>query len=478
MKYITVLFFLFTLSIAWTQAISKVEGYAPEYVGKTIAIFAYEDYLSMVKSKLASSEVKEDSTFKLTFYNDQTRKLRVEIGENHFFIYAQPKGSYNLFVKDGSPYMRGEGSNVEAEFFFLDLDSNDVNFKILMYDDKQLTFLKQNYNRETKTTTEFSEALDAYKLKTGKVIKQDTNSYFKNYVRYSLASLDNMFFNGSRNRYEKYDFYIKPQTVLYQNDRYMDYVLNYYDQYSYQLSKELNESFYNGVLQSSPSLVINSLGRDYALKNVRLRELIIIKMLSDVFYSQDYPQTNILSMLDSISEYALFEEHKSIASNVYYRLTDLTPGSVMPNFLFTINGEKKAKKDFEGNHLYIQFIEASSISSASEISILKPLFEKYGKYTEFITVLVTKEGDPLLENNQEYIKKHNVSWDLTVVSEDDPVLKRLNVVSFPHYIFMDAVGYVVQAPALSPRPNNEYETIERLLFEVQRRRRAMDEMGE
>jgi hypothetical protein len=478
MKYIAVLFFFFTFNLVWSQAISKVEGYAPEYVGKSIEIFAYEDYLSMVKSKLASSEVKQDSTFKLTFYNDQTRKLRVEIGENHFFIYAQPKGAYNLFIKGSSPYIRGEGSNIEAEFFFLDLDSTDINFKILMYEDKQLTFLKENYNRETKTTTEFSEALDAYKLKIGEELKEDTNGYFKNYVRYSLASLDNMFFNGSRNRYEKYDFYIKPQTVFYQNDRYMEYILNYYDQYSYQLSKELNESFYNGVLQSSPSRVINALGKDYALKNVRLRELVMIKMLSDVFYSQDYPQTNILSMLDSLSEHALFDKHKSIASNVYYRLTDLTPGSVMPNFLFTLNGEKKSKKDFEGNHLYIQFLEAGSISSAADIPILKPLFEKYGKYTEFITVLVTKEDDPLLENSEPYIQKHNISWDVTVLSEDDPILKRLNVVSFPHYIFMDATGYVVQAPALSPRPNNEYETIERLLFEVHRRRKAMDEMGE
>jgi hypothetical protein len=150
----------------------------------------------------------------------------------------------------------------------------------------------------------------------------------------------------------------------------------------------------------------------------------------------------------------------------------------MPNFLFTFNGEKKAKKDFEGNHLYIQFLEAGSMSSAADIPILKPLFEKYGKYTEFITVLVTKEDDPLLENSESYIQKHNISWDLTVINEDDPLLNRLNVVSFPHYIFIDAAGYVVQAPALSPRPNNEYETIERLLFEVRRRRRAMDEIRE
>jgi hypothetical protein len=33
---------------------------------------------------------------------------------------------------------------------------------------------------------------------------------------------------------------------------------------------------------------------------------------------------------------------------------------------------------------------------------------------------------------------------------------------------VDAQGYIVSAPALSPRPNNEYDTIERNFFEIKK----------
>jgi hypothetical protein len=461
----------------WSQSITTIEGFAPTYVGEEVEIFAFDDYVSRVKDKLAGDKVKGDSTFKLTFYNEITRKLRVEIGENHFLIYVQPKGDYKVYVKGYSPYLSKEAEKVEVEFFFIDLDSTDINYKILMFEDRQLSFLKNNYTRSAMDSPEFMGALDTFKVQSTEIYKNDTSKFFKNYVRYSFASLDNLAYKGNRNKYEKYDFYIRPQTVLYQNDRYMDYILKYYDKYSYQLSNDLNELFYDGVIQASPTAVMNTLAKDYALDNVRLRELIMIKMLGDVFYSGDYPQTNILTILDSISENALFEANKGIASNLKYRLLDLVPGAEMPNFVLFIDGSKKSKNDFVGKHVYMQFVRKGAQKSERDFPLLKPLYEKYSKYTDFITILVVEEGDSLLENTDSYIKEHNISWDLTVIEENDPLLDRLGIAAFPQYIFMDAAGYVVQAPALTPRPDNEYQTIENMLHQVKKRRKAMEEMG-
>lgn len=476
MKYpFLVIFSLFFVAIGWSQSISTIEGFAPTYVGEKVEVYAFEDYLSRVKNKLAESEVKKDSTFKLTFYNQQTRKLRVEIGANHFYLYVQPEGDYKVYVKGFSPYLSKKAVKVEAEFFFIDLDSTDINYKVLMFEDRQLSFLKENYKRSEMDSPEFMAALDTFKIESTRRYKEDTSKYFQNYVRYSFASLDNLAYKGNRNRYEKYDFYIKPQTVLYQNDRYMDYILKYYDEYSYQLSNDLNQSFYEGVIQASPTMVMNALGKDYALDNVRLREVIMLKMLGDVFYSDDYPQTNILTMLDSISNHALFEENKLIATNLKYRLLDLVPGAEMPDFVFNINGEKKGKKDFQGKHVYLQFVRKGAEKSERDFPLMKPLFEKYSKYTDFVTILVVEEGDSLLINSDDYIKKHNISWNVTVVDENDPLLDRMGIAVFPQYIFMDAAGYVVQAPALTPRPDNEYETIEKMLYNVYKRRKAMEE---
>lgn len=476
LKFTFTSIFLILTSTVFAKSLTTIEGFAPSYVGKKVAIYEIQDYVSMLTTKIATSQVKVDSTFELNFFNDRTRKFRIEIGDNHFHVYAQPDGDYKIYVKENSPYLDENAKGIEVEFFFIDLDSDDINYKILMYEEASLNFLKRNYNHEAKNSSQFVEQLDTFKLEVHKVYKDDTSTFFKKYVRFAIAAFDNLAFAGSRNKFEKYDFYIKPETVWYQNDRYMEYILKYYDNYAFELSNKLNESFYQGVIKSSPTLVINALGADYALDNIRLRELVMIKMLGDVFYSDDYPQTNIITMLDSISNHGLFEENQLIARNIKYRLIDLVPGAKMPDFRIKVNGETKSKDDFKGKHLYIQFAKVGSKRSENDLELMRPLYDKYMRYTDMLTVVVT-ENEEILKDPSNYIKKHNLSWGTTFIDPDDEILEKLNVASYPHYILMDAAGYVVAAPALSPRPDNEYETIENSLFDIKKRRERMEKEG-
>lgn len=473
LKFTFISIFLIFTSTLFSRSLTSIEGFAPSYVGKKVAIYEIQDYVSMLTTKIATSEVKADSTFELNFFNNRTRKFRIEIGENHFHIYAQPDSEYKIYVKENSPYLDENAKGIEVEFFFIDLDSNDINYKILMFEEASLNFLKRNYNHEAKKSSQFVEQLDTFKLEIHEVYIEDTSTFFKKYVRFAIASFDNLAFAGARNKYEKYDFYIKPETVWYENDRYMEYILKYYDNYAYELSNKLNEAFYQGIINSSPTVVINALGADYALDNIRLRELVMIKMLGDVFYTDEYPQTNILTMLDSIGNNGLFEENRLIAKNIKYRLIDLVPGAKMPDFRVEVKGEPKTKDDFRGKHLYIQFVKEGSKQSEKDLELMHPLYEKYMRYTEMLTIVVT-EDEEILADPSGYIKKHNISWKTSIVKPDDEILKKMNVASYPHYILTDAAGYVVAAPALSPRPDNEYETIENSLFGIKKRRERME----
>lgn len=472
LKVILSLIVLMT-SVATAQNVATIKGHAPGYLGEQVELFAYEDYLSRLKVQLASSKVGSDSTFSLSFYNEEVRKLRVEIGSNHFYLYAAPGGNYELYVRDRSPYLE-QTQKVEAEFFFIDLDSTDINYKVLMFEEEQLNFLKKRYSRSKLRSPDFMAHLDTFKTAIAEKYEDDTSKFFKNYVRYSFAALDNLPYRGHRNRYEKYDFYIKPQTVLYQNDRYMEYVLNYYENYSTELGNQLNQEFYESVIRSSPTRAMNTLGADYALDNIRLREFILIKMLGDVFYSDDYPQTNIMTMLDSIEHHSLFEENGHVAKNLKYRLMDLVPGAQMPQFIVPGKDRKWSRNDFAGKHLYIHFIHMKSDQSLQDLDLLLPLYNQFNKYTEFLTVIVTEDREEWLDEQNAFIKKHKISWPLAVLDEDDDLLDRFNVTSYPHYLLMDATGHVVAAPAYSPRPNNEYETIENILFAIDKRQKRLE----
>ena len=469
-----VIFLLFGGNVL-AKSVNTIKGVAKDFVGEKVEIYFIDDYLSNMRTRVAFSTVEADSTFKVSFFNDMTRKLYIQLGKNHFYIYAQPAGSYTLNIDAPSSYLGKNSEGTSLEYLFIGLDTNDINYKLLLFDNKQYSFLDNYYNKKSTKPVDFVAKLDTFKQEITKQYKADTSQFLKIYIKYSVAFLDDLPYVGQRNSYEKYDFYIKPESVWYQNDQYMDYIKHYYELYESQLSESVDEEFYQGVISSSPTLIMKALGGDYALKNLKLRELIMIKMLSEIFYSNIYPKTNIITILDSLSNHALFKENEIVASNIEFRLLDLEPGARMPDFSLVINGEKKFKKDYEGKHTYIQFVKKGNNESFDDLKLLYPLQQKYSKYISFITVLVTQPNDPLLEDPSSFIKTHKIAWDLSVITEDDPILKKFSVANYPYYLLMDAIGSVVAAPAYTPRPNNEYNTIENTFHSIKRYYERMEE---
>lgn len=454
---------------------NTIQGIAPNYVGETIEVFAILDYLTLKEEKLATAVVKSDSTFQLTFFNDDFQKVRVQVKKDYFYLYLQPAGHYNIFI-DGRPQnnvFHPDGN--EVSFFFTGLDSNDVNYKIILFEKELIDFLAVNYTRANRESLAFVNFLKDFKTEISERMQAEECEYFKVYVFYAVAALDNLSFKGNRNKFEKYDFYIKPETVHYQNDRYMEYILKYYHRYTSEINKQLNQAFYEGVIARSPTHLLNVLGKDYALDNLKLREFVLLKMLRDEYYAGQFPQTNIITILDSVANHGLFEMNRVIADRLSDRLMELVPGVQMPEFVLQGPLKQYTKSDFKGKHLYIQFAEKNSSLSQQDIALIRPLYQKYNKYTEFITVVQKDETLQTHEEQLSYIKSQNIAWPVVFVDSENSFLKRCRVKYFPSYLLLDAAGYVVAAPALSPRPNNEYETIEKFLFQIQKTRIRQEE---
>lgn len=467
---------MFTLvsTIVSAQSFSKIVGTAHDYVGQEVKVYFYEDYLSNMRTQIASTNVKADSTFEISFKNEETRRLYIEVGKNNLSIYAQPGGEYNLFVTNSSPYQEEGLVGIDVEFFFVGLDTNDINYKIIVFEDEQLDFLKEYYNHRSIKSTDFVMNLEKFKNDVTEKYMSDSSQFLKTYIRYTIADLDNLAYLGERNEYEKYDFYLKSYPVSYQNDRYMSYLMHYYQKYEGQISEKAHEGFAEGIGYGSPTIIMNALGLDYTLGNVRVRELVMIRMLSEVYNSGLFYKKGIIQVLDSLSTNALFEEHKTIAKNIKYRLVDLVPGSEMPEITLNVLEGDKTLKDYEGKHVYFHFASSEVQQSIEDIKLIDRIQQKYGKYIEFVTVLTVAEDDPLLKDPLPFIKEHNISWDLMITTKNGDVVKAMNVNIFPYYILVDATSHVVAAPALTPRPNSNYETIENVLASIARYYRSMD----
>lgn len=464
-----VFFVLSIVSFAQEKSIVKVTGFAPDYVGKTIEIYQIEDYLSMHEAKLAGAEVKEDSTFSIVFFADKTQKVRVRCGNNRSFMYIQPNGVYDIYFPERDPYDPYRPAGNEVELTFYGLDTNDVNYEVLLFNRWVDGFVAKNFSRQRVNPVLYNQMVDSFKMAATDYYMADTGKYIFDYVRFTLASLDNIQQAGERNRYEKHDFYLKHYPVVYNNDAYMDYFTNFYRGMIPRLSMECNNRVYLGVLKSSPTLVMKALGLEYTLVNLRIRETVMIQALSEVYFTKDFPQTNIVTILDSVAKHAMFSENKLIAANMIDRLTEVVPGGRAPEFTLTdADGTIKTLADFKKKHLYIHFFDPTSDKNKVEIPLLLDLYAKYNRDVTFITVCprstITDESSAVLEQ---------FPWETFIVENSNDILKNYKIATFPNYVFIDAYSYIIGAPALGPQPNGSYETIDKSFFELQKINKAI-----
>jgi hypothetical protein len=416
----------------------------------------------MKETKIASAEVKADSTFSISLFLDETQRLAIHGKKNTSYFYAQPKAVYDIYFPDKDPYepYRPNGNNVEITFF--DLDTMDINYKILSYLRWQDQFISNYYYLKGSKPVEFVKKIDEFKTNVEKAYLQDSSDlFFLTYVRFSIASIDNIQYAAERNRYEKHDFYLKNFPVSYRNDAYMNYFNSFYEKMTPRLSMEANNRVYLGVLKSSPTLIMRALGSEYTLVNLRIREMVMIKSLSESFFSNDFPQTNILTVLDSVAKHSMFEANGIIAKNMIARLTELVPGGKSPDFaLKNKTGEIKTLANFRSKYLYIQFMDPNGLKSTLEIDPLIKLQNQYKDDITFITICPNNAS----EEGKNALAK--IPWEVFSCEEGNPVFNNFKVASYPTYVLIDETGFIVAAPALTPMPNGQYETIDKTFYYI------------
>ncbi len=439
-------------------------GIAPTYIGQTIAICEIEDYLSYKETVLATATVQPDSTFKIVTEIKETQQIVLRAGRNVSNLYADPGGNYELYIPEKDRYdaYRTDGNKIELAF--VSLDSTDINYKVLSFQQWMDEYVANYYYLKNVKPIEFAQRMDEFKTIAEKYYSSDPSTFLKAYIKFSVATLDNIQYAAERNRYEKHDFYLKNSPVFYRNDAYMEYFNAFYDRMIPRLEMETNNRVYLGVLKSSPTLIMRALGGELTLSNLRLRELVMIKSLAEEYYSNEFPQTNILTILDSVSKGSMFPEHTRIARNVLERLTELAQGGKAPDFaLKTADGKMKTISNYKGKYLYIHFYDPSKTTNSIELAPLQKLHKAYSTDIQFVTVIPEKE----LENGVRTPFVQSIPWNVFEVESTNPIWKNYKVEAFPTYVLIDPNGYIVQAPALGPMPNGQYQTIDQTFFFIQ-----------
>ena len=464
---IAYIFSFFIALSAWGQEDSMqvvIEGYAPAFIGKKVELKAYQDYVTETKVTLASAEVRaSDSSFTIKTSVNSTIEGVIEIEKTDANLYLAPGATYNVYFPPSDEPKTYQ--NAVSNVYFYGLDTMDINYLVLQYHQWFDTYIGY-YEREV-ARGQFLVYLDTFKLYAAEAYQDIKDPYFITYVRYDIAELEQTYGGNrkSEQRLQAYLEHIEPFPVYYENDRYMKFILGFYDKEFREYLPVTEEAILKAINQSSPTLLMKALRNDILLAKPELRELVMIDKLGKAFYREIDLQQNILTILDSVSTNGMSLVNANVAKNVKEYLTRLEPGYPAPQILLNPDGEAPVKwSDYRGKFVYFNFFSTWNDQAIRDMEIMSELYPNYMDDIAFLTVCT----DQNKEDFTRFMEAHpNYNWDVYFIGSNHELMQSYGVTSVPQYFLIDQDGFIFAAPALAPSPNAKYQTIKQTLDKIQ-----------
>ena len=443
-----------------------INGYC-DFPKATISLFEIEDYITKTEKKISETEVDDKGNFRLIFSSNDIKKIILRVNSNFTWMYIQPNSTYFIDIpKDGQ--ITQFITNNEIEMVFFRLASDDINYKILGFEAWMDNYLSDIYILKDKQPGEFVQKIAAFKKEVNDVYSKDTSLFFSSYLKYSIGlTIDNINFISAPSEADKFEFYIKDSPILINNNKYIEYLYSFYENYYYKLDQNLRAQLNTSIRNYDLENCLQTLKKDPYIQTEELAELILLMMINQSAFSQEISK----NILNKIYEKSINENYSTIAKKLLLKADEINIGDIFPNLVL----DKKSQftlQMLKGKPIYIHCFDPKNQKSITEISALLKLNEKYEKYINIISVYSKPKEDFSMSEQRNL---NLIKWKKFELEPSENSWKILNIPSFPYYLFLDKDLVLLASPALSPSPNGSYETIERSFYDIKRK---IEQIGE
>jgi thiol-disulfide isomerase/thioredoxin len=337
----------------------------------------------------------------------------------------------------------------EAQSLTIDLQGakpGDLNGLIHEFNADYNKFTLENFNYLYRDKDK--ARLDTFRSAVSRKFPKGENAYFSDFVKYKLASLEQVANVMGKSYMVKKYFSDSP--ILYDNVEYMDFFKEFFSKYITTTSRPLKFLNYSGMLNgpNSYNALMKAMEADTLLRKPQLRELVLLRNLMEMYDDPVFNQESIKNLLTTMARDSKFPENRLIADDLMKYLTRLRLGSEAPGFVLQDRNRKKvALSDFKGKPVLLGFWTTYCQSCLSEMELLKPLYEKYHDRMNFVSISADKEFMKMLF----FLKlKKDFTWTFLHLGNETGLLRDYNVRSFPMFVLIDSQGKIVQYPADLP----------------------------
>lgn len=446
-KYLYTIFLsLFLTTIIFSQNLS-ISGTIPGGESSVIRLSTYDDYVSYRIRQLSEIITSDSGFFTLTAELVETKLVFLEMEHYSIGLYVEQDGHYVLefdsikLVDEYRPLYNREQFPCwiasEPEPGLNNLISNfNTDFNTFIGRELGGIYQKRNTNILKDLKTQVEEKYGIFDV-----------AFLDQYMAYKIAGVEIAM--APAKKPTLFQNLIKDKPVLLNHPEYMAFFHSFYDKHLYPDNRQIPRiDLYTTInYQPSYSSLMDSLGKDSTLRNERIRELVCINLLGELYPSPDFSKAGILKILDHIQLHSKFRENLKIAGNVKFELTRLEKGFEPPAILLNdLNGKLVSISDFRGKPTYINFFTTWSSGCLVELELMNALKEEYKNSINFISISLDKNTEIV----NELIVEKDYDWIFLFNGTDPGLVHNYRIKTFPVFLLLDQQGKLVDYPAFKP----------------------------
>jgi thiol-disulfide isomerase/thioredoxin len=429
-----------------------IEGEASFAKNNTLRFYFYND-LSLQKRVLcAQTKVDNEGNFRVQIATDETTVLILACNTIYGQMYIEPEKQYQvkLFADENMlKRIDAEMLGASVEIRITSSDTNELNYKINRFD-RYYSYFFYLYSQYLFSHPPIHIYDSIVGLLTERFpIQEDATDYYSVYTRYKIAYIDLLYYHKDKSKL--YDKYLNSPYIYYNNTAYMDFFNSFFENYLYAGTRKItHQVLYQNINgERNYYKLLDEMGKDPVLLNEKIREMVFIKGLGELYgFEDEFNHYNILFLLSQMNKESKFREHRLMANNLIDHLQTLKSGTKAPNFMLKdVYNSPVSLDDFKGRYLYLHFFTSYCEDCIREMLILKSLQEQYKDSLQIVSVMLDFEQAGLYHFVNTY---KEFTWKFLHFGGNFLFIEDYAAYSLPLGVLIDSQGRVVNYPAKSP----------------------------
>ena len=424
---------------------AEIRGSSENWAGKQIRLIAEKDPISKTYAYIDSDTIASDGSFKLEVNLKETSLYWLIVNRFKAPIWIVPGAKYDISIIPKPENILVETwQNGSFEYGFSSIDSTDINYQLAEFDSKFYDFYLDNSrylgsHALKNKVKEYEQTLD---------IDPNSTSFADVYKAYTLAEMK---LSSGFSKAELFETYLKSKPFLLHNVSYYRFFDLFYAGYFQTFDSRFGGATMSNRMKLGMGVdsLFHAVTQDPFLENETMRQVVILKSVSEVYTNRAYPLKGLIEIVEFISANPKSLEIAEISNRLIAKIKKPLIGTEINTLSDIYNPAWEIQADSLPTIVMVSY--EGSTSSQKEALILESLAEKYQKVAHFAEFRIESSS-----------KTQSQPWPVYYPNNELAFLEDFKVYSFPHFIWVDGNNIIRESGIEKPS-----DGLESRLFRLQ-----------